>query len=348
METTWFILVAFMLTMYVILDGFDLGAGIVHLMVARNEHERRTVLGAIGPFWDGNEVWILAAGGTLYCAFPLLYASSFSGFYLPLIIVLWLLIMRGLGIEFRHQVANALWKSFWDGTFSLASILLAVFLGAALGNVIRGVPLEKDGYFFEPLWTTFTVSPRSGVLDWFTVTMGLVGFFTLAAHGSAFLAMKTEGDLQHRSRVFSSRAWLGVVITSAIALVAVSSIRPSIWLNYSQHPLGFIFPLTAALALLMMRYSLHRRNATGAFISSSCFIAGMLSATAFGLYPTVLVSSIDPAYTLTIYNTATGGYGLAVALTWWIFGMALTAGYFIFVYRTFRGKVVLHPDEGLY
>lgn len=172
MEILWFCIVAFMIAMYVILDGFDLGAGILHLFVARSEEERRTVLGAIGPVWDGNEVWLVAAGGTLYFAFPLLYASSFSGFYLPLMIVLWLLMLRGLGIELRHHVDHPMWKAFWDSTFSIGSLLLAIFFGAALGNVVRGVPLNADGYFFEPLWTTFTVVPEAGILDWFTVKIG--------------------------------------------------------------------------------------------------------------------------------------------------------------------------------
>jgi cytochrome d ubiquinol oxidase subunit II len=160
MEILWFCVVAFMLAMYTILDGFDLGAGILHLFVARNDDERRTVLNAIGPVWDGNEVWLLAAGGTLYFAFPLLYASSFSGFYLPLMIVLWLLMLRGLGIELRHHINHPMWKTFWDALFAVGSILLAVFLGAALGNVVRGVPLDEHGYFFAPFGRRLLFSPK--------------------------------------------------------------------------------------------------------------------------------------------------------------------------------------------
>src|SRR5512135_3207819 len=150
MGTLWFMIVAVMLAAYVVLDGFDLGAGVVYLIIARTSEERRMVLRSIGPVWDGNEVWLLAAGGTLYFSFPLLYASSFSGFYLPLMIVLWLLMLRGLGIEFRHRIHHPLWAAFWDAVFSFSSILLAVFFGAALGNVVRGVPLNREGYFFEP------------------------------------------------------------------------------------------------------------------------------------------------------------------------------------------------------
>src|SRR5467141_2189142 len=153
MGTILFCLVAFMLAVYVFLDGFDLGAGAIHLFVAKTDEERRTVLASIGPVWDGNEVWLIAAGGTLYFAFPTLYASAFSGFYLPLMIVLWLLILRGASIEFRNHIKSAVWDPLWDFLFWGSSLLLAVFFGAALGNVVRGVPLDSSGYFFEPRWT---------------------------------------------------------------------------------------------------------------------------------------------------------------------------------------------------
>src|ERR1700685_2406192 len=158
-----------MIAGYVVLDGFDIGVGILHLYLARTDDERRVLLRTIGPVWDGNEVWLIAAGGTLYFAFPALYAASFSGFYLPLMMVLWLLILRGVSIEFRSHVGGRIWSVFWDGTFALASILLAIFFGAALGNVVRGVPLDASGNFFEPLWTDFKLGPQVGILDWYTV-----------------------------------------------------------------------------------------------------------------------------------------------------------------------------------
>src|SRR5438876_4960268 len=172
MGTIWFWVVAVMIVIYVLLDGFDLGAGTIHLLVAKTDEERRQVLGAIGPVWDGNEVWLLAAGGTLYFAFPLLYASSFSGFYLPLMMVLWLLMLRGIGIEFRAHMENPVWRGFFDLIFCGSSILLTIFFGAALGNVVRGVPLGPDGYFFEPLWTDFRTGVGEGILDWYTVLTG--------------------------------------------------------------------------------------------------------------------------------------------------------------------------------
>ena len=165
METIWFCLVAGMIVAYVVLDGFDIGAGILHLFVAFSDAERQMILRSIGPVWDGNEVWLIAGGGTLYFAFPLLYASAFSGFYLPLTIVLWLLILRGIGIEFRAHVESAVWRELFDGFFALSSMALAVFFGAALANVLRGVPLQADGYFFSPLWTNWRVGPEPGILD---------------------------------------------------------------------------------------------------------------------------------------------------------------------------------------
>ena len=344
MAILWFCVVAFMLTMYVVLDGFDLGAGILHLSIARTNEERRTVLGAIGPFWDGNEVWLLAAGGTLYFSFPLLYASSFSGFYLPLMMVLWLLVLRGLGIELRHQVDHPMWRSAWDAVFSIGSMLLAVFLGAALGNVVRGVPLGPDGYFFAPLWTSFTVQPDAGILDWFTVLMGLVGLSTLAAHGGNFLAMKTSGDLQQRARS-RARFWSwGVLLTSLGAAVAASEIRPEIWTNYGEHPWGYIFPIAGAAGLAGMFIFNRRSSDFRAFLSSATFIGGMLASTAFGLFPYVLPSSTVATYGLTVYNTAAQSYGLGIGIIWWTIGIVIALGYFAYLFFSFHGKVKLEEE----
>lgn len=344
METFWFIVVAFMLTMYVVLDGFDLGAGILHLFVAKNDEERRTVLNAIGPVWDGNEVWLIAAGGTLYFAFPLLYASSFSGFYLPLIIVLWLMMLRGLGIELRHHLDNPMWKSFWDALFALGSSLLAIFLGAALGNVVRGVPLNSDGYFFEPLWTSFTVQPEAGILDWFTVMMGLVGFTTLTVHGAHYLAMKTTGPVQERSRRIASVAVWGVMLTTIGTVVSASIIRPEIWNNYSLHWWGNLFPIISLCGLMGMFIFAKQQKDLKAFLSSAAFIAGMLASTAFGLFPTVLPASTDPKFSLTIDNTAAAQYGLGVGVVWWSIGIVIAIGYFVYIFYSFRGKVKIQSD----
>src|ERR1700730_230441 len=209
MEALWFWIVAGMLAAYVVLDGFDLGVGIVYLFVAETDQERQLTLRTIGPVWDGNEVWLLAGGGTLYFAFSLLlYASAFSGFYLALMIVLWLLIMRGISVELRMHINVGVWKSFFDGLFFFSSALLAIFYGAALANVIRGVPLQEDGYFFLPLWTNWRIGIQPGILDWYTVIGGVVALVALAVHGALYLAVKTEADLQQRSRSVARRLWM--------------------------------------------------------------------------------------------------------------------------------------------
>ncbi len=224
MGTIWFCLVAIMLAGYVVLDGFDIGAGILHLWIARTEAERRAVLRSIGSVWDGNEVWLLAAGGTLYFAFPALYAASFSGFYLPLMIVLWLLILRGISIEFRSHVGGRIWSVFWDATFALASILLAVFFGAALGNVVRGVPFDASGNFFEPLWTNFIPNGETGILDWYTILIGVTALAVLALHGATWIAYKTEGALNERAVRWASLLWwLVAALTVIVTLTSFTS-----------------------------------------------------------------------------------------------------------------------------
>ena len=339
METLWFILVAIMLVMYVVLDGFDLGAGIIHLWVARTDGERQTVIKAIGPVWDGNEVWLLAAGGTLYFAFPMLYASSFSGFYLPLMMVLWLLMLRGLGIEFRSHLEGPVWHSFFDGIFSLSSALLAIFFGAALGNVVRGVPLQADGYFFESLWTNFRVGPNAGVLDWYTVMIGVFAFLVLASHGALYVATKTEGEINSRARRTASRTWWGIAFLTVASLPITLNIRPELYDNYGRHWFGWFIPVLVFVGLVGMFYFRSLGNDKAAFASSSAYVAGMLGGAAFGLYPNVLPASTDARFNLTVYNTASGHYGLSVGLVWWVIGMVLTTGYFVFLYRLFRGKV---------
>src|SRR5438094_655653 len=232
----WFWLVAIMLVAYVVLDGFDLGVGILHLFLARNEQQRQLMLRSIGPVWDGNEVWLLAGGGTLYFAFPLVYASAFSGFYLALMIVLWLLIMRGISVELRMHINVGVWKSFFDGLFFFSSALLAIFYGAALANVIRGVPLQEDGYFFLPLWTNWRVGPAPGILDWYTVIGALVALVAMSLHGALYLAVKTEGGLQQRSRAAARVLWIALLALTVVSLPASVIARPDTLGNYRAYP----------------------------------------------------------------------------------------------------------------
>ncbi len=338
METLWFVIVALMLTIYVLLDGFDIGTGVVYLLAAKTDGERRALQRAIGPVWDGNEVWLLAAGGTLYFAFPQLYASSFSGFYLPLMMVLWLLMLRAIGIEFRAHIANPVWKGFFDAGFFAASALLAIFFGAALGNVIRGVPLAGDGYFFEPLWTNWRVGPNPGILDWYTVMAGVVALVALTVHGSLYVAVKTEKQLNQRARSSALALWPVLLSLTVCSLVATAVVRPGVLDNYRRYPLGALVPVIVFSALGIMLWATRSGKEKLAFVASGAYLSGMLVGAAFALYPVVLPAR-NPAYDLTIYNTAAGHHGLVVGLMWWVLGMILALAYFAFIYRMFKGKV---------
>jgi cytochrome d ubiquinol oxidase subunit II len=346
METVWFILVAFMLTAYVVLDGFDLGAGALHLLAARTNEERRLLLRSIGPVWDGNEVWLLAAGGTLFYAFPLLYASSFSGFYLPLCMVLWLLVLRALGIEFRMHVENRLWHEFFDGMLAIASVLLLVLFGAALGNVIRGVPLAKDHYFFVPLWTNFSPGPNPGALDWYTALCALMAVAAASLHGALYIVMKTTGALRERMGRIVRWLWPVVAIGTAGGLVATVVVRPRVLDNYRAAPWGWVIPLAVAVTLGGIVYSARRGSERNAFLFSCGYLTAMLAGAAFALYPVLLPSGNDPALSLTIWNSSAGPESLSIGLIWWSIGMAIAIGYFVLVYRMFRGKVDGRAESG--
>lgn len=339
MPTLWFMIVAVMVAAYVVLDGFDLGAGVIYLTAARTPDERSSIMRAIGPVWDGNEVWLLAAGGTLYFAFPLLYASSFSGFYLPLMMVLWLLMLRGIGIELRAHMQNPVWRGFFDVVFCVSSLLLTIFFGAALGNVVRGVPLGPDEYFFEPLWTNFRVGQNNGILDWYTVLTGVIALVTLTAHGALYIAVKTEGDLNRRARLTAQWAWPVQLLLTVVGLIATVSVRPGVLDNYKQHAIGFVIPVLVFGSLAVMMHGILKNREKMAFVASALYIVSMLVGAAFALYPVVLPASTDPSRNLTIYNTAAGEHGLIVGITWWIFGMILALGYFTLLFRMFKGKV---------
>jgi len=341
METLWFIIVAIMIAAYVVLDGFDLGAGIIYLIVGKTGDERRRVLRSIGPVWDGNEVWLLAAGGTLYFVYPRLYASAFSGFYLPLMIVLWLLMLRGIGIELRAHMNNPVWQGFFDVIFSVSSALLAIFFGAALGNVIRGVPLGADGYFFEALWTNFRLGPHPGILDWYTVMAGVMALITLTAHGALYVTLKTDGEVSQRARRIATAVWPLQMALTLISLVATWFVRPAIKENYLAYPVGFLIPVVVFGSLVLMLAGTRKGKELAAFLASCIYITGMLVGAVFALYPVVLPASTDPAYNLTIHNAAAAHHGLTVGLMWWTLGMILSVGYFVYIYRMFRGKVQL-------
>jgi cytochrome d ubiquinol oxidase subunit II len=348
MEAVWFAIVCGMLAVYTVLDGFDFGAGILHRLVARTDEERRTVFAAIGPVWDGNEVWLIAAAGVLFLAFPKVYAAAFSGFYLAMMIVLWLLILRGIAIESRSRQANPLWREFWDTTFSLASVLLAVVLGTALGNVVRGVPLDSTGSFFIPLFTDFRPGIWPGVFDWYTALVGVFTLCALAGHGALYLAWKTTGPVQVRSRVWARRAWLAALPLWLAVTLATARLRPEVFTSLLARPwlLAFVALMLGGVAGVF--HFLRRGRELAAFLSSGASLLALVAATMAGGYPVWLRSTLDPAHSLTAVNSATEGYGLRVALAWWVVGITLAGAYFAYVWRSTRGKVDVRTDGHSY
>ncbi len=335
----WFWLVAVMIVGYVVLDGFDLGVGVLHLFLARNEQERRTTLHSIGPVWDGNEVWLLAGGGTLYFAFPLLYASAFSGFYLPLMIVLWLLILRGVSLELRNHLDMGIWTGLLDGVFGLASALLIIFFGAALANVLRGVPLSPDGYFFLPLWTNWQPGVNPGILDWYTVIGGLVALVALTLHGALWLTVKTAGELARRARACVNPLLIGLVILTLVSLIATIAVRPQSLDNYYKYPVTFIVPAGVLVSLICIWFFNRVEEPLKAFLSSCVYLFFMLAGACWGVYPVLLPATTGAQYDITIQRAISGPHTLHVGLVWWSFGMAFAIAYIVFVYTHFKGKV---------
>ncbi len=339
METFWYGAVTLMLAVYVVLDGYDFGVGMVYPFVARTDEERRMALTAIGPVWSGNEVWLIAAGAVLFLAFPRAYAAGFSGFYLALIIVLWLLMGRGLAIELRGHLDDPLWRQFWDVVFAATSGLLAIVFGAALGNLIRGVPLNAEGYFFVALWTDFFPGPEPGILDWFTLLLALASVVLLTLHGANFLAMKTTGELRARARRLARLSGYAAVLLVALVLPALSVVQASFRLNYDAHPIGYGLPLIGLAALIaVLRFRAHDRD-VAAFGSSSLMLLSLLTGIAWGSYPNILIATTDPAHSLTVANASAGAYGLQAAFWWFTIGLAIIIVYQVWIHRLFWAPV---------
>jgi len=338
MEALWFALAAVMVAIYVVLDGFDFGAGLLHPGVARTDSERRQVLAAIGPFWDGNEVWLLAAGGVLFLAFPKVLAAGLSGFYLAIYLLLWVLILRGIAIEFRSLIRDAMWRRFWDGTFAAASLLAPVLLGAALGNVLRGVPLGAGGWFTLPLFDSFSPAGALGILDWYTVLTGLTALAAIGHHGALFLAWKTDGVVADRSRAAAGWLWFATVGLWLLATLATLQVAPGLLRNALARPLALLCTLLFLAGLAVSFTARRQGRELLAFLGSAAFLVGLLAATAAALYPTWLASTLDPAWSLTARNAAAAPQSLRAGLLWWPPGFVLAAVYFVILFRLHRGK----------
>jgi len=333
----WFILFVVIISGYLILDGFDMGVGILHLFVADGDEERRISLNSIGPIWDGNEVWLVLGGGVLFAAFPIVYASLFSGFYAAMMLVLLFLILRTVAIEFRSKRESEGWRRLWDFIFFLGSMSLALLFGVAFANVLKGVPLNQQG--------EITINNVLELLHPFALLLGVTTVALLALHGAVYLNVKTTGDIQDRARAWIP--WLMLVF----AVLAGATV---VWMYFQNLPSVTIYlqvgwywalPVIAAIAFIALYFMVRRGQEFWAFVCSAIFIAFALYTLGVGLFPNLLISTTDAAYNLTIYNAASQPNTLTVMLIIALIGMPFVLLYSAGVYYIFRGKVRLEPDS---
>ncbi len=350
MEIFWYIIIAVVLIAFFILDGYDFGAGIIHLFFAKKEEDKEVITKSAGLFWDSNEVWLVAAGGMLFMAFPTFYASVFSGFYLPLIIVLWLIVFRAIGLEFRGQFNYQMWKDIWDKSFGISSLLLALFFGIALGNIARGVNLGgvENGtsnyeahFFFLPLWNS-SFSPLAenpGVIDWFTIIIGLIAVITLAIHGANWIILKTNASIieQLKSIIFKLNTTL--LILTIFSLIVWEIVNPNALDNFVKKPYLIVFPILYLTGITGLFFVKKFKKETTSFLFSSLVIFGGISSSLASMFPAILPSSNNINPSLTIYNTTTNAYGLSVASYWGIVGLILIVFYGIIQKRLRKGKI---------
>lgn len=339
MAATWYIILAFMLTAYVVLDGFDFGAGIVHLYVAKTDEERKQVFAAIGPVWDANEVWLIASGGVLLFAFPHAYAAAFSGLYLPLMIALWLLILRGCAIAFRSELEHRLWRTFWDSVFAHASGAVALVLGVALGNVLRGVPIDSAGWFSEDLFGSSNAAGRVAAIDAYTLLLGVFSFAVLGAHGATFLQWRLAGEVGERSRRAAVVLWWATLVLASVTTSVTVALQPLFVARFLHRPWLWPVPMIAVLSLLVVVMSLRRRRELRTFLASGGFIAAMLLGAAGALFPDIVRSAADESRSITAYSATSERAGLMSGLIWWVPATAVAIAYFTYLFHSMRRKV---------
>jgi cytochrome d ubiquinol oxidase subunit II len=340
LSTIWFVLIGVLIVGYVVLDGFDLGAGILHLFVARTDAERRVVLNSIGPVWDGNEVWLLTAGGALFAAFPIVYATVFSGFYLALIVLLLALIVRAVSLEFRSKEPGTRWRAAWDVAFSVASFLPALLLGVAIGNIVRGIPIEASGDYIGGLL---------GLLNPYALAIGLLSVAMLTAHGAAWLALKTNGHVQIRARTAATRAWLAAIVLwcTAGALTFLEAAGASGHLPGAGDLVALAIPALFAAATIAFRvFIVQPGRELAAFVASSGSLAALIGLVGQAIHPNLVPALGDPVRSLTIEGAASSELTLSVMLVVALVGMPIVVAYTAFVYWQFRGKTSVDDQHG--
>jgi len=334
--TWWFLVVGAVFTGYAILDGFDLGAGALHLFFKKDE-SRRIALNAIGPVWDGNEVWLVIGGGALFAGFPEVYATIFSAFYIPFMLFLTVLILRAIAIEFRSKEKMIWWRKTWDIIYAVSSTLIAVLLGIVLGNIMQGIPINKnfeyEGGFFN-------------LLNPYAIITGITVLALFMMHGSTYLIMKTEKRLHVKLRVLAKNTSRFFVISYITLTMATLIYLPQTADKFRQHPLLFIIPLASILTIINTRRLLEKGVYFKAFLSSALTSALLLITVTINIFPNIVLSTINPAFNITIYNGASSQKSLGIMLTIAAIGVPLVAAYTTFVFWTFRGKVKL--DETSY
>ena len=335
LQIIWFILVGVLIIGYAILDGFDFGVGVLHLF-SKSESERRINMNAVGPVWDGNEVWLLTGGGALFAAFPIVYATVFSGFYLALILLLAALIFRAVSFEFRGKVDSPSWKRFWDYAFGIGSLLPAILFGVAFGNILRGVPVDQSGAYLG----TFL-----GLLNPYSILIGLLSLFMFLTHGSIYLAMKTEGDLQNRIMNRINPFWITYVILYILATFYTMFEASYLFIGTLSSPLFWIVFLLLLASIIYIPVAVKAKKLFTAFISSSVSIASIIGIAAISLFPRLVPSNIDLNYSLTITNASSSEGTLTAMLIIALIGVPIVIVYTVYIYRVFKGKVVLNEES---
>jgi len=329
LETIWFVLWGVLWAVYFMLDGFDFGVGMLMPFLAKNDEEKRTMYQSLGPFWDGNEVWLITAGGVTFAAFPLMYAVMFSSLYSALMLVLFALIFRAVSLEFRNQKESPRWRAAWDlGTF-LGSLLPALLLGVAFGNIFRGIPIDGKGVYHGTLLT---------LLNPYGLLTGVVFVLLFLVHGAIWQAIKADGDLHQRSLSAAKKLW-PVLLVGAVIFLGATRLATGLWDNYLETPLLLVIPLLAVAGLLLTRIFLAKASCWKAWFASSLTIVSCTLFGVIGLYPTMLPSTLNADYSLTAFNSASTPLTLKIMLVVALIFVPIVIAYQTWVFVLFKGKV---------